>query len=100
LQEKRRHHRKEANEAVAFSTGSGERVPGVCRDLSLGGMAIETDRPAAFGASVVVHIRLQGLSDESQLHGVVRWTKSTMMGVQFSLMGARETHALSAFLSQ
>jgi hypothetical protein len=100
LQEKRRHHRKETNEAVAFSLDSDQRVAGICRDLSLGGMAIETEQPAAFGADVVVYIRLPGTSGESQLRGVVRWTKPGMMGVQFGLMGARETHALSIFLSQ
>jgi hypothetical protein len=100
LQEKRRHHRKEVNQAVAFSTDSGPRVNGTCRDLSLGGMAIETDLPALFGEKVVVYMKLKGLADESKIRGVVRWTKPAMMGVQFDLMGARETHALAALLSE
>ena len=99
MQEKRRHHRKEVSQAVAFSTDTGPRIAGVCRDLSLGGMAIETDLPALFGETVVVYIKLAGLPDESKIRGVVRWTKAAMMGIQFGLMGARETHALMALLS-
>jgi hypothetical protein len=74
-------------------------VEGMCLDLSLGGMAIQTPQPAPFGATVVVHMPLKGLQGGT-LRGVVRWTKDTMMGVQFEMIGARETHALDAMLRE
>jgi hypothetical protein len=100
VQEKRRHARKEVKVPVSFCVESGQMVEGTCLDLSLGGMAIQTTQPAPFGATVVVHIKLKGLPQDGMLRGVVRWTKDAMMGVQFEMIGARETHALDAMLRE
>jgi type IV pilus assembly protein PilZ len=61
-------------------------------------MFIETESPAAFGADVVVHVRLHTAArgeQEFALPAVVRWVRSDGMGVQFGLLGALETHAIT-----
>jgi type IV pilus assembly protein PilZ len=83
---------------VAFQIGDGPRVNAVCHDISLGGMFIETDQPGRFGEAIRVLLTLPGLKSEAVVQATVRWTKPTGMGVQFGVMGARETHALTQLL--
>jgi type IV pilus assembly protein PilZ len=93
--EHRQHPRKSLVCPVAFQVGTAPRVDASCRDISLGGMFIETEQPAPYGAEVVIHISLPGLREEATIRSTVRWTKrGAGMGVQFGVMGARETHAL------
>jgi hypothetical protein len=100
VQEKRRHFRKSANYAVEFSIGTGPREPGICRDFSLGGMHVEATQTAPFGANVTVYVQLAGTQGPSALPGIVRWVKDSEMGIQFGLLGARETYALTEMLSE
>src|SRR5271154_4357196 len=69
-------------------------VPGVSKDISLGGMFIETASPPAFGATVKVGFTLPGRRTALLVTGTVRWRSKSGMGVQFGLLGARETHAI------
>jgi type IV pilus assembly protein PilZ len=62
-------------------------------------MFVETPTPAPFGAAVLVYLRLPGMKQEVAIRSTVRWTKPDGMGVQFGVMGARETHALTELLS-
>lgn len=78
--------------------GEGRRENGLCRNLSLGGAHIETDTPAPFGARVTVRLSLPGLATEG-LPGIVRWVKPDKMGIQFGLLGARETYAITRALA-
>lgn len=65
----------------------------------MGGMFIETADPAAFGAAVRLFVTWPGLRGETEIRATVRWTKrGEGMGVQFGVMGARETHALVAWI--
>jgi type IV pilus assembly protein PilZ len=100
VQEQRRHFRKSANFAVEFSVAEGARQKGVCRDFSLGGMHIQSTSPAPFGANVTIYMRLKGSQTASALPGIVRWVKADEMGIQFGLIGARETYALTEMLSE
>ena len=84
---------------VAFEIEAGKRIDATCRDISLGGAFLHTSAPAPFGAQVTVFLRLPGLEQEVSVKSTVRWTKPDGMGVQFGLMGARETHALIAMIS-
>jgi type IV pilus assembly protein PilZ len=97
LVELRRHERAPIDLPVEFTPkGSTERTPGRAKDLSIGGMSIETQRPAVFGADVVVHIHLPSQKAPFALPAVVRWSRSGEgMGLQFGLLGARETHAIT-----
>ena len=71
------------------------RSAGRAKDISLGGMFVETAEPPAFGADVVVHVTLPGQKAAFALPAVVRWLGGGGMGVQFGLLGARETHAIT-----
>lgn len=95
MTEHRQHPRKSTQLPVAFQVDGGARVEASCRDISLGGMFVETPAPAPYGAAIVVYLSLPGLRAETAIRSTVRWTKKGAgMGVQFGVMGARETHAL------
>lgn len=97
--EKRRHARAAIDLPVSFNLkGRGESGRGNGKDISIGGMFVETETPAAFGADVEVHVRLKTAARGEQsfaLPAVVRWVRSDGMGVQFGLLGALETHAIT-----
>ena len=99
MSENRQHPRKIVATEVAFQVGDGPRVEARCRDVSLGGMFIETAAPSPYGTPVRVYARLPGLRSETVIESIVRWAKPDGMGVQFGSMGARETHALTVLLS-
>ncbi|MEZ4294526.1 MAG: PilZ domain-containing protein [Polyangiaceae bacterium] len=100
MQENRQHPRRSIELPAAFQFEGGDRVPASLRDVSLGGVFLETEAPAPYGARIVIHVKLPGLKDESTIQATVRWVKKgSGMGVQFGVMGARETHALLSLLS-
>ena len=76
------------------------RSKGLARDISVGGMFVQTEAPAAFGAEVIVYITLPSDPKEMRLPGVVRWKRPDGMGVQFGLLGARETHAITEIVKR
>jgi type IV pilus assembly protein PilZ len=103
LVELRRFTRAPLETPLQFSNKKGdrrERVEGIARDISVGGMFIESQLPAGFGDEIVVYLTLPGSATELVLPGVVRWTRSGGMGVQFGLLGARETHAITEIVKQ
>jgi hypothetical protein len=79
---------------IEFTMGDGVRHAGICRNLSLGGGAIQTTEPAPFGARIVVFMQLDEIAGETAIGGTVRWSKPGVMGVQWDSQGARVTHAL------
>jgi PilZ domain len=94
--ELRRHNRAPLGVLVEFvAKGTTERIKGSCKDISIGGMFIETTSPLPFKAELTVHVTLPGQKAPFALPGVVRWTRADGMGVQFGLIGARETHAIT-----
>ena len=100
MHENRRHFRKQVNLDVEFNVGEGPRQSGIARDFSFGGVHVDTTTPAPFGANVTLYLRLKGTSTVTALPGIVRWVKPASMGVQFGLLGARETYALSELLAK
>jgi type IV pilus assembly protein PilZ len=100
--ELRRYERTPVDMPVEFAAkGSPERSRGRAGDLSLGGMFVRTASPLAFGTGLVVHLLLPGQKAPFALPGVVRWTRAGEgMGVQFGLLGARETHAITELTSK
>lgn len=94
--EQRRYTRAPINSPASFSMkGKTGKTEGLAKDISLGGMFIETTGPAAFGADVIVHLMLPGAGEPVALPGVVRWVRDGGMGVQFGLLGAVETHIIT-----
>ncbi len=100
MQEKRRHFRKAVSFAVEFNVAQGPREAGVCRDFSLGGMHVQTTKPAPFGANVTIYMTLKGAQGLTPIPGIVRWIQADEMGIQFGLLGARETYALTEMLTE
>lgn len=78
-------------------SGAGS-VSGRSRDLSVGGMFIDCRDKVPFGAEVTIGCVLPSLGEVS-LAGTVRWSTDSGFGVQFGLLGARETHALAQYVS-
>lgn len=94
--ELRRYQRAPIDVPVEFvAKGSAERVAGRAKDISVGGMYVETPAPLPFGADSVVHLTLPGQKSPFALPAIVRWLNGQGMGVQFGLVGARETHAIT-----
>lgn len=69
-----------------------------CRvaDVSVGGARVETDALVPFGSTAVLRMRLPGSTRDLVLPTVVRWTRPGVLGLQFGLLGARETHLITA----
>jgi type IV pilus assembly protein PilZ len=98
--ELRRHSRVPLDTEVVFvAKGGTEHLAGMAKDISVGGMFVVAERGLAFGAEVVVHLTLPDQVEEIALPGVVRWQRPDGMGIQFGLLGARETHAITEYVS-
>lgn len=72
----------------------GVRSYGLARDISVGGVRVETDMPVSFGSAMVVRMQLPGSTRDLVLPAIVRWTRLGVVGLQFGLLGARETHLI------
>jgi type IV pilus assembly protein PilZ len=73
----------------------GASISGHAKDISIGGMFIESEAQVAFGMQVSIVLRLPNTPADTRLPGVVRWIKPGGFGVQFGLLGARDTHVIS-----
>ena len=76
-----------------MTTTEGTALAAESRDVSLGGMFLTGEVTPPIGAAVSLQFELRGLGAVT-LPGFVRWVKSDGYGVQFGLLGARETHAI------
>lgn len=83
---------------VTCEVTGGAPVSGFSKDISVGGMFIEASVQPGFGTQVTIVLRLPNTKADARLPGVVRWLKPGGFGVQFGLLGARETHAISELL--
>ena len=98
MQEKRLHPRKVVDIPVTITFEATQmQAPGMCRDISIGGMFVETETKAAFGDKLSIQIAAHG--GPLTFPAIVRWTVATGLGLQFELVGARETHAIVQWMS-
>ena len=95
MQEKRAHRRTPLRSELTCKLPSGATFAGTSRDISLGGMFIETTERPTFGTALEIMATLPGTLGAVRLPGIVRWTGPDGIGVQFGLLGARETHAIT-----
>lgn len=94
--EQRRYARAPIDAPLTFTVkGRNDWQDGVGKDVSVGGMSIETTVTLPFGAEVEVSVQLPGDDELFVLPGVVRWARGGRIGVQFGLLGARETHVIT-----
>ena len=98
MQEKRTHPRVSIGLAVQCEVKDGSTIAGNGKDISLGGMFIEAAEVPPFGTAVTVVARLPGIPGDSRLPAVVRWNSAGGFGVQFGLLGARDTHAITRLM--
>ncbi|MFO0612075.1 MAG: PilZ domain-containing protein [Polyangiaceae bacterium] len=91
--ERRRHGRTQVSLPASLEKG-GVKTPGVMRDVSIGGAFLSTSGSFAYGDAVIVHVHLPGLDSEIAVPSTIRWIDTDGCGVQFGVMGVRETHAL------
>jgi hypothetical protein len=96
----RRHPRVPFEGSVEFGRkGGSDRVAGECKDVSVGGMYVQTPNPMPFGAELFVYVTFPGGSAPFAIPAVVRWMRPGQgMGLQFGLIGARETHAITELM--
>ena len=95
MQDKRVHPRTPVAVDVTCEVSGGASVSGLSKDISVGGMFIDSGAQLSFGTQVTIVLRLPNAKADLRLPGVVRWLKPGGFGVQFGLLGARETHAIS-----
>lgn len=102
MQEKRAYSRKRLDVEVNCQPGETAGFSGRSKDISLGGMFIFAETVPAFGERIAIKLSVPGSNLELVLPGVVRWSdkKAGGFGVQFGLIGARETHAIVNFMSR
>jgi hypothetical protein len=98
-QKSRQHLRKPASFPVIFTLPDGSRRAGICSNISLGGLRIETPEPGAFAAWVTIALDLGGPAAPITVPGIVRWTTPGSMGIQLRLLGARETYVILRILA-
>lgn len=98
VQEKRQHPRAMVNLDLSCESKDRAPVAGVAKDISVGGMFIEAEERLPIGSNITVVTKLPGMPEASRLPAVVRWSKPDGFGVQFGLLGARETHAITRLL--
>src|SRR6202041_2817773 len=80
---------------IFMAPDSWVRTAGVRQDLSVGGMVIAPAPRPAYGASIHVEFTPLGERSPLLLSATVRWSGPRGIGVQFGLLGARETHAIT-----
>ena len=98
VHDKRSHPRVPLSVALTCEVKGGATINGNAKDISIGGMFIESNAQLSFGQEVIISLWLPGGKADARLPGIVRWLKPGGFGVQFGLLGARETHAISELL--
>ncbi len=98
MHDKRSHPRVPLRAEVTCEVSGGISILGSAKDISVGGMYIESATPVSFGTEVSIVLRLPNTKADVRLPGTIRWLKPDGFGVQFGLLGARETHAISELL--
>ena len=94
LSDKRVYKRQPIATPVVLVSGE-TRTDGIAKDISLGGMFIETAGPLPYGTRFVVEIKLRALQELSKIDAIVRWAGPNGMGVQFGSLRAKETWAIN-----
>jgi type IV pilus assembly protein PilZ len=98
VDDKRSHPRAVLDTTLVCELSDGTALQARSKDISIGGMSVITSTVVAFGTELNVRIRLPNSRQEFLLPGIVRWANPDGFGLQFGLLGARETHAISELL--
>jgi type IV pilus assembly protein PilZ len=99
MDEKRVHPRITIELDVTCEIGGRGPIGGRTKDLSVGGMFVRASETLPFNTQITILMKLPDAGDV-KLPAVVRWSTPEGFGVQFGLLGAKETHALSNMMRQ
>jgi uncharacterized protein (TIGR02266 family) len=91
---KRQFERVTVQLVIRFAVGD-EMVEALTRDVSLGGVFINTNRALPYGTVATFELSLPALPQPAKIEGTVRWSSGDGMGVQFHSLRARETWAIN-----
>ena len=100
MEDKRVHPRVMVDTPVSCEVRDGTTFAGLAKDISIGGMFVESTEVVPFGTEISIVGRFAGTKADLRLPGIVRWAKPDGFGVQFGSLGARETHAISQLLKR
>lgn len=79
----------------------GRTVSVLTRNLSVGGMFVETDQDIPFGAQVQLSFRVAALPEPIETQATVRWVDAGHgLGVQFTGLRAKAVWALQKLFSE
>jgi hypothetical protein len=96
----RRQTRYDRKIEVNVALGGGEGKVAFSRNISLGGIYLESaDRPA-LGSRAQLKFRIPTQKDAIEVGGTVRWVDSAGFGVQFDGLRARDVYALGKYFEQ
>ena len=94
--ERRRHVRKRVDLPCSFDV-DGEGVIAHVSDMSPGGAFIDTDATPVLNTPILVHVQLP--TGTVDIKATVRWKKPTGIGIQFGMLGAKDTYAITEYLA-
>lgn len=99
MHDKRSHQRVTLETTLSYTeVGTTQHAQSAtARDISLGGMYIASAVRPELGRSLMIKLTLPGNAAELTLPAIVRWFSDDGFGVQFQLLGAKETHAITRF---
>ena len=80
-------------------TCGDDNILAEARDISVGGMFVHGVL-LPFGQRVVVHMTEPGEVADVSLPAVVRWVHDGGVGLQFWLLGVRETHVITEIVAR
>jgi type IV pilus assembly protein PilZ len=98
--DKRQYKRVSVKILVLCELEGAPVINGLATNLSLGGSRIESAEVPAFGSQLTIVARIPGEKELSRLPGTVRWTAPSSFGVQFGLLGAKDTYRIANLMRQ
>jgi hypothetical protein len=98
LQDNRVHPRVPINVTVTCEQVGGTSFEAFAKDISVGGMFLQSEDAPDFGTDLIIVAMLPGAKKVVRLPAIVRWAKPNGFGVQFGLLGALETHLISELM--
>ena len=99
MRDKREHKRVPLDCPIRCELSDVSTIDARAKDISLGGMFVFSDQPPPFGAELTIVAQLPHSKGPLRLPAVVRWSNSEGFGVQFGLLGAVATHAITTLCS-
>ena len=97
MREKRKYQRAELSTEVTVSAADGLTFTTQSRDVGLGGIFLVGPMRVPIGTQVSLRFELP-VQGPLSVPAFVRWSTGRGFGLQFGLLGARETHALVDFV--